>query len=116
MVTASDVVPLRLVAAAGVPAEAHGSYRTRPGAGVAVLTTSQLPRAPEGQHYAAWVRQGGLWIAFGDVEPGADGRSLSVAEDGALGAVPEELRVTLERGAVAAPTGTEVLAWRPSVP
>ena len=116
MVTASDVVPLRLFAAAGVPAEAHGSYRTRPGAGVAVLTTSQLPRAPEGQRYAGWVRQGGRWIALGDVEPGADGRSFSVAEDGALGGVPEEIRVTLERGAVTAPGGTEVLAFRPSAP
>ena len=50
LVTTSDVIPLRLApvpAAANLPAGAHGHYRSRPGADIAVLTVSGLPPSPE---------------------------------------------------------------------
>ena len=48
LVTSSDVVPLRMTAAAGIPAETHGNYRGRPGVPLAVLTFSHFsrPRPP----------------------------------------------------------------------
>src|SRR6266508_122709 len=42
MVTSSDAVAIRLVAAPGIPEETHGTYRTRPGADIAVLTLSHV--------------------------------------------------------------------------
>jgi RNA polymerase sigma-70 factor (ECF subfamily) len=112
MVTSSDVVPLRLGAAAGVPADAHGSYRARPGAGVAVLTTTHLPAIGAHGTYVAWVRGPRGWRILGDVVVESDGRSLLVSEVGAAEVTPEELRVTIETGAAGASPGEHVvLEW-----
>jgi hypothetical protein len=61
MVTASDVVPQRLGPGPAAPAEAHGNYRTRPGASVAVLTTSSLPIPAAGETYIAWAHAPDGW-------------------------------------------------------
>jgi RNA polymerase sigma-70 factor (ECF subfamily) len=114
MVTASDVVPLHLVAGAGVPAEAHGSYRTRPGSGVAVLTTSHLPAIGAGapEAYVAWVRGPRGWRVLGNVVVESDGRSLLVSEIDSAEVTPDELRVTREAGAPGASPGEHVvLEW-----
>jgi RNA polymerase sigma-70 factor (ECF subfamily) len=113
MVTASDVTPLRLEPAAGLPPEAHGTYRAHASSSVAVLTASHLPPPPPGARYEGWVRVGEKWIAFGEMDIGADGRAVAVAEDPALAGSPDEARVTLETAPeTGAPRGAAVLAWR----
>jgi RNA polymerase sigma-70 factor (ECF subfamily) len=112
MVTASDVVPLRLAPTPGAPPEAHGSYRSRPGARVAVLTTSHLPAVAGGQAYEAWARDDGGWQWLGPVVIESDGRSLLVATV-APAFVPAEVVVTRENGrAGGEPRGEIVLVWQ----
>lgn len=112
LVTMSDVVPLRLVAGMGVPTEAHGQYRGRTGAYVAVLTVSYLPPPPEGRVYRAWGRYAGQWVPFGTVRPGDEGRALLVIEHPALVSPPDAVRVTTETDEGGdAPTGPPVIAW-----
>jgi RNA polymerase sigma-70 factor (ECF subfamily) len=114
MVTASDVVPLRLGPAAGVPADAHGSYRTRPGAGVAVLTTNHLPALDAPEAYVAWAHRPDGWRSLGPVVVESDGRSLLVSEVDPGGAPSDEIRVTRERGSLGeVPRGTTVLTGSP---
>ncbi|MGZ3477925.1 MAG: RNA polymerase sigma factor [Polyangiales bacterium] len=108
MVTASDVELLRLVAAPGIPPERHGNYRARPGAGLAVLTCSNL--AP-GLH-VAWARENGAWVRLGAVEPDRDGKALLIVESKALSTKPEAIEVTLEeRADVNTPTGPVQIVW-----
>src|SRR5215813_6802544 len=76
MVTASDTQVFRLAATSNAPAQAHGNYRTRPGASIAVLTFSDLPSPPKGKTYQAWTRRDGKWISLGTGVPDADGRGL----------------------------------------
>lgn len=115
MVTASDVVPLRLGAVPGVASEAHGNYRTRPGASVAVLTTSHLPVPVPPEGYIAWAHRPEGWRLLGSVVVQSDGRSLLVIEVDPGAAAPDEVRVTRERGSAgAAPRGFTVLTSSPS--
>jgi len=109
MVTSSDVVPVRLEASAGTPPEAHGTYRAK--SGIAVMTTSQLPRLADGEHYLAWSRHGELWSLLGVIEIGGDGRSLLVHESDALSSRADEIRVTRESKAAQVPQGPAVLQW-----
>jgi RNA polymerase sigma-70 factor (ECF subfamily) len=112
MVTASDVVPLHLAPAPGTPAEAHGSYRARPGATVAVLTTSHLPPIAAPDAYVAWAHREDGWHLLGSVVVESDGRSLLVTDGYVTGAGPDEIRVTRESSSpAAAPGGTTVLGW-----
>jgi RNA polymerase sigma-70 factor (ECF subfamily) len=112
MLTRSDLVSRRLVAAAGVPAAAHGEYRSRPGVPLAVLTLSHLPPAPAGRTYQAWVRHRGRWTPLGAARPDAEGRVLLVGEGQVLASAPDEVRVTLEVSAGGvAPHGAAVVAW-----
>ena len=114
MVTASDVVPARLEAAPGTPPEAHGSYRARPGASVAVLTTSHLPVLASPQEYVAWAHRAAGWRQLGLVVVEADGRSLLVADAPPGESALDEVRVTREPGAPGdAPGGPVVLTWSP---
>ncbi len=96
LVTSSDVVPRRLVAAPGIPAEAHGNYRGRAGVSMAVLTVSHLRRASAGRVYRAWGRFGDDWYHLGDLSPNADGSALIVCEGAHLAGPPTALKVTLE--------------------
>jgi hypothetical protein len=115
MVTASDVVPLRLGAVPGMPAEAHGSYRARSGSGVAVLTTSHLPALGASDGYVAWVRSSRGWRALGPVVVESDGRSLLVSEIDPAEVTPDELRVTREHGAPPASPGEQIVLRWPTV-
>src|SRR5205809_3114443 len=74
LVTASDSVNLRLGPVPGTAEATHARYRSRPGAGIAVVTFSQFPPAPAGQIYPAWVRHGAPWTSLGTVETDGGGR------------------------------------------
>lgn len=112
LVTSSDVKPIRLEAAPNAPAEAHASYRSRPGSDLAVLSLSHFPPAPSGRSYQAWLRSEGRWISLGRAWPDAEGKARLVAHGAALAAAPEALQVTLEPAAgSAAPAGPVVVAW-----
>ncbi|AKU95987.1 RNA polymerase sigma-70 factor [Labilithrix luteola] len=112
MVTASDVVPLRLEATPAVPPEAHGNYRTRPGANVAVLTTNHLPPLVAPDSYVVWAHGASGWRLLGPVVVERDGRSLLVIAIDPGAPPPDELRVTRESGPPKdQPLGPVVLAW-----
>lgn len=112
MVTASDVIPRRLGPGPTAPAEAHGNYRTRRGASVAVLTTSGLPAPVSGQTYVAWAHAPDGWHRLGSVVVESDGRSLLVSEIQPGASPPDRLQVTLEtHDTGATPTGTVMLDW-----
>jgi len=114
MVTSSDAVNLRLAPVGPTSADTHARYRSRPDAGIAVVTLSKFPPAPAGKTYQAWMLAQGRWTSLGTAEPAADGSARLIAEDPALGASPERVQVTLEpRGGSAAPTGPVVVAWTP---
>jgi RNA polymerase sigma factor (sigma-70 family) len=114
MVTASDSVNLRLGAAPGTPEETHARYRARPGVAMAVVTFSKFPPAPAGQIYETWARHGATWTSLGSVVPDAEGSGRLIAEEGALAALPDELKVTMEpRAGSAVPSGRVVVAWAP---
>jgi len=108
MVTASDVVPIRLGPTDGVPSGAHGNYRARAGVSTAVLTTSGLPRLESGT-YVGWARHGEIWTRLGVVDVEDDGRSLLVAERSALSRAPDEVCVTRESSLAQTPHGEVVL-------
>ena len=112
LVTNSDVVPLRLEAAAGAPAATHATYRGRPDADMAVLTLSYFPPAPAGQVYQAWGRYDGTWRSLGLVPPEAAERgALLIAEGPWLATPPDAVQVTLEPAAgSAAPSGPVIVA------
>jgi RNA polymerase sigma-70 factor (ECF subfamily) len=119
LASASDVERRHLSPAlAGLPADAHGSYQTRPGATLAILTVTDLPAAPAGQRYVAWLEQGTTWTALGELTPDAHGGGRLIAEAQTLGAAPPTLvEVTLESGGgpnPKEPSGPVVLAWAPS--
>ncbi len=112
MVTASDVVPLRLAPTQAAPPAAHGTYRTRPGARVAVLTTSNLPAIADGEEYVAWAHGGDGWRRLGPVVIEGDGRSVLVGALEVGAAPPDELRVTREvRRSGDEPHGPVLLLW-----
>ncbi|HMB03537.1 MAG TPA: anti-sigma factor, partial [Isosphaeraceae bacterium] len=112
LVTSSDVVPLRLVAAPGTPAMAHGNYRGRPGVPMAVLTLSHLAPAPAGRAYRAWGNFQGRWFHLGAVHPDDQGRDLLIVEGPHLATTPTALSVTLEPvGAPPTRTAPPVIIW-----
>jgi RNA polymerase sigma-70 factor (ECF subfamily) len=112
LVTTSDVEPVRLTAAAGVPAGTHGTYRGRPGNSMAVFTFSALPTLPSGQAYQVWVLHGDHWDSVGLVHPDGSGTARLIAESPVLGAPPSAIQVTVEPAAGrAAPTGPVVVRW-----
>ena len=112
LVTSSDVVPRRLVAVPGTPAEAHGNYRGRLGVALAVTTFSRLQPAPAGRVYRAWGLFGGRWHPLGTVNPDGRGGDLLISEGPHLATPPTALRLTLEpAGPATEPTGPTVIAW-----
>ena len=112
-VTLSDLQSVRLVAASGVPAAAHGEYRARAGADIAVLTVSYLPPLEEGEAYQAWAQVEGAWRSLGLVQPiAADGRGLLIAEGADLGTLPDAIMVTREPpGGAHQPSDRVVIVW-----
>jgi RNA polymerase sigma factor (sigma-70 family) len=114
VVTSSDMVAVRLVAAPGVDPASHGEYRSRPGDDLAVLTASHFAPAPEGQVYQAWVRYGGTWESLGVFQLNDEGHGLLLVDQHGRGS-PDALEVTLEPdGGSAMPAGPVFVAWTES--
>jgi RNA polymerase sigma-70 factor (ECF subfamily) len=114
VVASSDATAIRLTAAPGVPGQTHSTYRTRPGADLAVMTFSFFPPVPNGQAYQAWARQDGVWHSLGIVQLDASGHALVIVDQPAQH-TPEALQVTLEpAGGSAVPTGPVVVSWSSS--
>ncbi len=114
LVTASDVVPLRLAPAPGVAPATHASYRGRPGADVAVMTFTAFPPAPPGHTYRAWAARSGRWSLLGTVRPDGSGKDLLVLEGPPVVETPEALQVTLEpSGSRTGPIGPTIVSWPP---
>jgi RNA polymerase sigma-70 factor, ECF subfamily len=112
MVTASDVVPIRLAPSPGAPPDAHGTYRARTGTDIAVITTSNLPAPAAGEPTVAWVRHDDRWSLLGRVEPTDEPtRGMLVAQSPAVASPVDEVRVTREREAGPAPSGPTLLDW-----
>ena len=113
LVATSELTPLRLVpVGADVPAAAHAKYFGRDGNAVAVLTAEQLPPAPTGRTYEAWVRHGSEWTSLGTFVTDGAGTARVVAEDHALATPPEAVEITLEpQGGSQSPDGPVMLSW-----
>jgi RNA polymerase sigma-70 factor, ECF subfamily len=112
LVTASDVVPIRLGASPGTPLEAHGTYRAKTGTDVAVLTASNLPAPNAGERQMAWVRHGERWSLVGRLERiDEPGRWLLVIQSQAVASPVDEVRVTRETKVGDAPLGPTLLEW-----
>lgn len=112
LVTSSDVVPRRLVAAPGTPVETHGNYRGRPGIPMAVTTFSALRPTPVGRVYRAWGLFSGRWHLLGEVHPDARGSALLVSEGSDLATPPTAVRLISEPvGRSTEPNGVPVIVW-----
>lgn len=112
MLTSSESVALHLSPVAGVSPATHGNYRFQPGSPIAVITFSHFPDAPAGFVYQAWVRHGNRWISLGTATPDREGHARLIAEDPALAAPPEAVRVTLEKsGGSREPTGRDLIVF-----
>lgn len=112
LVTTSDLVPVRLEPMVDLPAGAHGHYRARPGAQIAVLTVSSLPQAPAGSGYRGWVSEAGQWLSLGTLTLDEAGASRLIAEGPQLATAPDIVEVTVESNTPGlAPTGTPMLLW-----
>src|SRR4051794_38491459 len=110
LVTVSDLEPIRLTAADGVPAGTHGVYRGRPGNNVAVFTFTALPPLPAGQAYQLWVRHEDRWDSLGPVHPDANGSARLIAETPIMATPPSAIEVTVEPAAGrTAPSGPVVV-------
>ena len=113
MVTASDVVAIRIPAAPGQPDAVHGNYRSRPGSTLVVLTLSNLPPLGRGETYQAWARFGATkWVWLGTAVPDEGAKAILVAEDAALATSPDAVEVTIEPAVASSIPGARVvLAW-----
>jgi len=112
--TSSDVQELHLAPAAGLPANAHGAYRVRPAGGLAILTVSFLPQAPQGKSYRAWIQVNGTRIDLGPLKLDADGHALLIVGREGLG-IPDAIEVTLEANQPgAAPDSSIIVSWAKS--
>jgi RNA polymerase sigma-70 factor (ECF subfamily) len=99
LLTASDTVAIRLVAAPGESPAAHGTYRGRSGSEIGVVGLSHLPPVAPHEAYRIWVKRGGAWRSLGSVRPDGTGHAHLIARGAALTTLPEAVKVTLETGA-----------------
>ncbi|HET7838891.1 MAG TPA: sigma-70 family RNA polymerase sigma factor [Rectinemataceae bacterium] len=112
-VTASDITTIHLSAGPGLPSATHGSYRGRAGTDMAVMALHNLPEAPKGMAYQAWVRSDGAWMSLGLARPDAAGNAMIVAETSGIGRLPLEVQVTLEPGRGSpSPSGAVTVFWK----
>jgi hypothetical protein len=114
IVASSDATAVRLTAAPGVSSTTHSTYRTRPGADLAIMTFSNFAPAPTGQVYQTWTRKDGAWRSLGIVHLDASGHSLAIVDQPGANP-PQALQVTLEPvGGSATPIGPIVVSWTAS--
>ncbi|HKX17475.1 MAG TPA: sigma-70 family RNA polymerase sigma factor [bacterium] len=96
LLTSSETVAIRLVAAPGTPPETHAVYRGHTGAAIAVLTLEKFRPAPAGEVYQAWVRHGETWTSVGTVHPDGQGAARLIVEGAAVERLPDAIEITLE--------------------
>ena len=113
LVTSSETIAVRLVAAPGVPAATHAVYRGQAGAAIAVLTLDDFPAPPAGQTYQAWIRHGPTWTTLGTITPDQAGNARLIVEKPILAVLPDAIEITREpAGGSPAPTGPVVVSAR----
>jgi RNA polymerase sigma-70 factor (ECF subfamily) len=111
VVTSSDMVAVRLIAAPGVDTATHGEYRSSPNSDLAALTASHFSPAPADHAYQAWVQYQGKWESLGILSLDDDGHDLVIVDQHGRG-MPEALHITLEpSGGSDTPTGAVIVAW-----
>jgi RNA polymerase sigma factor (sigma-70 family) len=111
VVTSSDMVAVRLVAAPGIAETTHGEYRSSRGHDLAVFTASYFVPAPQGQVYQAWAEYQGQWESLGVLTLNEKGHAMQIVNQHGRG-MPQALQVTLEpSGGSDAPTGAAIVAW-----
>jgi len=116
MLASSETKSLHLSPASGTSQNAHGSYRSRAGIGLAVVAVENLPPAPAGKSYQGWAQYQGKWLALGALSPGQSGHDVLIVEDARLAMAPADVKVTLEPSAGSqTPSGAVVLSWLASV-
>ncbi|NWJ41593.1 MAG: sigma-70 family RNA polymerase sigma factor [Geothrix sp.] len=111
----SQTRALRLApAGAAVPeAGTHATFRSAPGAGIAVLTLTHFPAPPEGAQHVLWVQAQAGWKPWALPPPDRAGKVLQVLEDPWLAqAWPVRLRITVETQPTGQPSGPVVVEWR----
>ncbi|WP_243303311.1 RNA polymerase sigma factor [Geothrix oryzisoli] len=110
----SQTKALRLTPPGAAPGEMglHASFRSAPGAGIAVLTLSNFPALPAGEHPVLWIRTAQGWRHLDLQGPGPDGKALQILEAPWLAeAWPLELQITRETRPADRPAGILVVAW-----
>ena len=111
----SQTRALRLVpAGAPAPQETglHATFRSAPGANLAVLTLTHFPAPPRGARQVLWIRTSNGWRQLDLQQPDGEGHALQILDAAWLaGAWPLELRITTEFQPVDRPTGTPVVGW-----
>jgi RNA polymerase sigma-70 factor (ECF subfamily) len=111
VVTSSDMVAVRLVAAPGIDPTTHGEYRSSPTSDLAALTASHFAPAPAGRVYQAWAEYQGRWESLGLISLDRDGHDLLIVDQQGRG-MPQALQITLEpSGGSDTPTGPAIVAW-----
>lgn len=112
MLTSSETVSIRLVAAPGRDPATHATYRFRPGSPIVVVTLSKFPSASPGEVDRVWASIGGRWVLLGEAVPDAAGHARLLAEAEPLARPPDRLVVSAERGqAGGAPGETAIVIW-----
>lgn len=113
LVTSSETTATHIPAASGIPAAIHGSYRSKPGVPLAVLSFDNFPQLPSGKTYQAWAKYGTRWISLGTIAPDAKGDAVLIAEEQDLVTLPDEIQVTVEpAGGNDTPSGTVIIHWQ----
>jgi RNA polymerase sigma-70 factor (ECF subfamily) len=92
----------------------HATFRSAPGAELAVLTLSHFPAPPTGERHVFWARTAGGWRHLELQGPDREGRALQILEAPWLAeAWPLELRITSETRPLEQPAGPVIVAWPP---
>jgi RNA polymerase sigma-70 factor (ECF subfamily) len=111
----SQTKALRLIPRAEASGEngCHATFRSLPGADLAVLTLTHFPNPPDGTHHVLWIRTNRAWMRLDLQGPDREGKALQVLEvPWLVNAWPLELRITREIRLTDQPIGPMVVEWK----
>jgi RNA polymerase sigma-70 factor (ECF subfamily) len=90
----------------------HATFRSAPGADLAVLTLTRFPAPPTGERHVFWARTALGWQHLDLQKPDREGKALQILEAPWLAeAWPLELRITRESRPTDQPAGPVIAAW-----
>lgn len=90
----------------------HATFRSAPGATLAVLTLTRFPAPPPGERHVLWLRTSRGWQHLDLQPPDSGGAALQILEAPWLGAAwPQELRITRETRPTERPSDSLVVGW-----